>query len=327
MTATPTILDVARAAGLSTATVSRALSAPEKVAQKTREKVLKAVKAVNYRPNMLARNLRSDRSFTVLVLVPGIENPFFGKVTAGIESAAWKRGYSVFLGDTRDSREREKHYSALVETRLADGVIQLSPDYDHNEAPPYPLVHACGCELTEAPSVRIDNAGATKELVEHLVSKGHRRIALITGPVTNPHTIDRLSGYRQGLDGAGIEFDPELVVNGNFSMASGAAAAAAILSINPRPTAIVSMNDEMAIGAIQAFHQKGVSVPGDIALTGFDGIGFAAHSTPPLTTIEQPANEMGEKACDLLIDWIESGKGDESVHVLPHRLIVRESSV
>lgn len=321
-----TILDVARAAGLSTATVSRALSSPEKVAQKTREKVFKAVETVNYRPNMLARNLRSDRSFTVLVLVPGIENPFFGKVTAGIESTAWRRGYSVFLGDTRDSREREQHYSALVETRLADGVIQLSPDYDHAETPPYPVIHACGCELTEAPSVRIDNAGATRELVDHLLAKGHRRIAVITGPVANPHTIDRLSGYRQGLEAAGIAFDPQLVVTGDFSMASGAAALPVILAMSPRPTAILSMNDEMAIGAIEALHQHGVDVPGAMAVTGFDGIGFAAHSTPPLTTIEQPAGAMGEKACELLIDWIETGKGDESVHVLPHRLIVRESS-
>jgi LacI family repressor for deo operon, udp, cdd, tsx, nupC, and nupG len=322
-----TILDVARVAGLSTATVSRALRAPEKVAEKTRERVFEAVKAVNYRPNMLGRNLRSDRSFTLLVLVPGITNPFFANVTSGIEATAWQRGYSVLLGDTRDSREREEHYSQLVESRLADGVIQLSPDYDGKKsALPYPLVHACGCELTEAPSVRIDNAGATREVVEHLVAGGHRRIALISGPELNPHAIDRLSGYRQGVEQAGLEFDPKLVIPGNFSIGSGVRAVASILEMSPRPTAIVSMNDEMAIGAIQALVRAGLSIPGDMAVTGFDGISFAEHSTPALTTVIQPAEEMGAKACELLIDWIEGKQRDEAVHILPHRLVIRESS-
>lgn len=320
------ILDVAKASGLSTATVSRALRSPDKVTPETRAKVLKAVKDVDYRPNMLARNLRSDRSFTVLVLVPGLTNPFFAQVTAGIEATAWRRGYSVFLGDTRDSPEREKHYAQLVETRLADGVIQLSPDPEARQRSSYPMVHACGCERTPAPSVRIDNAGATRELVDLLVAKGHRRIALISGPTANAHTIDRLKGYRQGLEAAGIPFDPDLIVVGNFSMSSGAAAAGEILQMSPRPTAVVSMNDEMAIGALQTFHREGVRVPDDIAITGFDGIGFAAHCTPALTTIVQPAMEMGATACDFLIDRIEGKSSEEGVKVLPHTLVERESS-
>lgn len=324
-----TILDVAKAAGLSTATVSRALTSPEKVAERTRERVFEAVKAVNYRPNMLARNLRSDRSFTLLVLVPGIANPFFANVTAGIEATAWRRGYSVLLGDTRDSRDREEHYLQQVEMRLADGVIQLSPDYsgeNGRRSLPYPLIHACGCELTEAPSVRIDNAGATAELVTHLSSLGHRRIALVCGPEMNPHAIDRLSGYRRGLEWANIAFDPELVVPGDFSMTSGFKAIERILEISPRPTAILSMNDEMAIGAIQGLAKVGLSVPDDMAVTGFDGIAFAEHSTPALTTIVQPAEEMGARACEILIDQVEGNGHDDTVHVLPHKLVVRESS-
>lgn len=324
-----TILDVARVSGLSTATISRALRHPEKVAAETRERVLKAVAEVDYRPNMLARNLRTDRSFTVLVLVPGITNPFFASVTAGIEATAWRRGYSVLIGDTRDSREREEHYAQLVETRLADGVIQLSPDYlpeDQRRVVPYPVVHACGCELTEAPSVRIDNAGAARELVSHLIGRGHRRIGVISGPEGNPHAIDRLKGYRDALDAAGLPFDAGLVEYGNFTMESGAHAARVLAAQGDRPTALFSMNDEMAIGALQALSQTGLSVPGDMAVAGFDGIKFAAHAIPPLTTVAQPGMEMGAVACELLIDRIEGKSQDASVHVLPHTLIIRDST-
>lgn len=323
------IVDVAKAAGLSTATVSRTLRSPDKVAEETRARVMRAIEQVAYRPNMLARNLRTDRAFSILVLVPGIANPFFAKVTAGIESIAWQRGYAVFLGDTRDSREREEHYEQLVETRLADGVIQLSPDYDVDASrprPSYPVVHACGCELTEAPSVRIDNAGAAGELIDHLVARGHRRIATITGPSSNPHAIDRLKGYREALARAGIGYDPSLVRVGDFSMTSGSERAAELLALDPRPTAIFCMNDEMAIGAIQAVAAAGMRAPQDIAIAGFDDINVAAHSTPSLTTISQPAEAMGAKACELLIDRIEGKAVEDIVHVLPHTLVVRNST-
>jgi LacI family repressor for deo operon, udp, cdd, tsx, nupC, and nupG len=324
-----TILDVARVSGLSTATISRALRNPEKVAAETRERVLKAVREVDYRPNMLARNLRTDRSFTVLVLVPGITNPFFASVTAGIEATAWQRGYSVLIGDTCDSREREAHYAQLAETRLADGVIQLSPDYvpeDQRRPLPCPVVHACGCELTAAPSVRIDNAGAARELVEHLLARGHRRIGVISGSRENPHAIDRMKGYRQAMQAAGLGLDEALIQYGDFSMESGARAARALAALPQRPTALFSMNDEMAIGALQALAQAGLSVPGDMAVSGFDDIKFAAHTIPPLTTVAQPGTEMGAKACEILLDRIEGKNQDNEVHILPHRLILRDST-
>lgn len=324
-----TIRRVAEASGLSTATVSRALRFPDQVAEGTRARVLRAVEELGYRPNLLGRNLRSERAFALLVLVPGIANPFFASVIAGIEETAAKRGYAVLLGDTRDSRERELHYTQLVESRLADGIIQLSPDYVRDEnarKPSYPVVHACGCELTAAPSVRIDNVGAAREVVAHLMAKGHRRIAAISGRTDNPHANDRLDGYRQALGEAGIAFDAGLVRHGDFSMASGLAAARELIALDDRPTAIVCMNDEMAIGAIQALFKAGLAVPGDIAVAGFDDIDFAAHCTPALTTVAQPAEAMGARACELLIDAIEHKRDDHSVHILPHTLVIREST-
>lgn len=324
------IREVARVSGLSTATVSRALKNPEIVAEATRERVLKAVKEVNYRPNMLARNFRSERSFALLVLVPGISNPFFSKVLQGIENAAQERGYSVLIGDTRDNPQREDQYLNLISSRLADGLIQLSPDYVDGDGNPrhfdFPVVHACGCELTPAPSVRIDNRGAARELVEHLIGKGHRRIAVISGPEGNPHAIDRVAGYREALEAAGITFDPSLLRNGKFTMASGAEAAASLLTLAELPTAIFSINDEMAIGAIQALSQHGLKIPEDMAVVGFDDIDFAAHSYPPLTTVRQPAEEMGAKACEVLIDQIERNDEHNSVQVLQHLVVLRESA-
>jgi LacI family transcriptional regulator, repressor for deo operon, udp, cdd, tsx, nupC, and nupG len=324
-----TIMDVARAAGLSTATVSRALRSPGIVAEATRERVMRAVEQVQYRPNLLARNLRTDRSFAILVLVPGIANSFFSDVIAGIESVAWRHGYSVFLGDTRDSREREQHYEQLVDNRLADGVIQLSPDYGFEERRAqvtWPVVHACGCDLTEAPSVRIDNVGAAKEMVDHLVASGNRRIGAICGPRTNPHAMERLAGYRLGLDFHDIAFDRDLVRYGDFSLGSGHARAEELIGLATAPTAIFCMNDEMAIGAIQAIRASGRDVPGDVAVAGFDDIAFAAYATPSLTTIAQPARAMGEQACTILIDRIERKDDTDRIVVMPHTLRIRDST-
>jgi len=323
------IREVARIAGVSVATVSRALSHPEKVSETSRQRVKEAIDKVNYRPNMLARNFRSARSYSLVVLVPDISNPFFALVIRSIELQAQKKGYSVLLGDTQDSSSREQDYIRLVETRLADGVIQLRPMSDHfhdSSSFNFPYLHLCATESTPGPCIRIDNVAAFENMVEYLVSLGHTRIGLITGLKGNPHTIDRLKGYKSALKKAGIAYDEELVAEGEYLIWSGVNAANKLCKLKDRPTAIACMNDEMAIGAIQALKSNGLQVPADVSVTGFDDINYARYCDPPLTTIAQPSEDMGSIAVDLLLRLINGEKLDEEEHVLPYDFIVRKST-
>lgn len=323
------IREVARIAGVSVATVSRALSSPEKVSDASIKKVKDAIAKVNYRPNMLARNFRSARSYSIVVMVPNISNPFFGNIIRSVELKAQKLGYSVLLGNTQDQQDREKEYVKLAETRLADGIIQLRPFQDEDsilQGATFPYVYLCTTESTPGPCVRIDNVAAVERVMEHLFKLKHRRIGLITGPNENPHTVDRMKGYRQALEKAGINFDPSLIAEGEYTTWSGADAAAQLCNVANRPTAIVSMNDEMAIGAIQALRSRGLSIPQDISVTGFDNIDYSRYCDPPLTTVGQPTDEMGAKAVDLLVRLINGENLSEEKYVFPFEFEQRQST-
>lgn len=323
------IRDVAKAAGVSVATVSRALSNPEKVSPASIDKVHKAIEQVGYRPNMLARSFRSARSYAVVVLVPDITNPFFSEVIRAIEDRAQQKGYAVLLGDSRGQPEREKEYIRRVETRLADGIIQLRPD-EADKANVIPddiaWVNACGCESTLGPRVRIDNRGAARSLVDYLISLGHTRIGVISGLKDNPHTTDRMAGYKEGLEAAGIAFDKSLIAEGDFTTWSGLSAAQHFCSMKNRPTAVFCMNDEMAIGAIQTFKANGLRVPEDISVAGFDDISYARYCDPSLTTIAQPAEEIGKLAMDMLLRLIEGEPLAQEEAILPAEFVLRKST-
>lgn len=323
------IRDVARLAGVSVATVSRALSNPEKVSAESLEKVHTAIASVGYRPNMLARNFRSARAYTVVVLVPDIANPFYSLFIRALEDRAQQKGYAVLLGDTRGTPEREIEYIRRVETRLADGIIQLRPSSEksqNNIPPDIPCVNACGCEYTTGPGIRIDNRAAAKTMVDYLISLGHRRIGVISGLKDNPHAMERLEGYKLALEEAGIPFERDLIAEGDFTMWSGLNAAFQFCNMTDRPSAIFSMNDEMAIGAMQTFKNQGLKIPEDISVTGFDDIAYAKYSDPSLTTISQPAEEMGKMAMDMLLKVIEGEPLSQRECVLPTEFIIRKST-
>ncbi|MFO1389532.1 LacI family DNA-binding transcriptional regulator [Cellvibrio sp.] len=323
------IRDVARIAGVSVATVSRALSMPEKVSPDSLAKVHSAIAQTGYKPNMLARNFRSARSYAVVVLVPDIANPFYSLFIRALEDRAQQKGYAVLLGDTRGTSERELEYIRRVETRLADGIIQLRPSSEksQNNIPPnIPCVNACGCEYTTGPAIRIDNRSAAKTMVNYLISLGHRRIGVISGLKDNPHAIDRLEGYKEALAEAGIPFEKDLIAEGDFTMWSGLNAAFQFCNMKNRPTAIFSMNDEMAIGAMQTLKNQGIRIPEDMSVTGFDDIAYAKYSDPSLTTISQPAEEMGKMAMDMLLKVIEGEPLSQRECVLPTEFIIRKST-
>ncbi|WHI53275.1 LacI family DNA-binding transcriptional regulator [Microbulbifer sp. MLAF003] len=327
------IREVARRSGVSVATVSRALKDPQMVSPRTRERVLKAVEEAGYRPNLLARNFSSGKSFAVMVLVPNIANPFFSRVIRGIEKAAQDQGYSVLLGDTKGDSTNEQFYAGMALTNQADGVIQLGSRYpfaekDANLAASVPLVNACEriVEDDRYPVVELDNHGAAQEVARHLMEMGHRRIGVITGPSQSPIVRDRLSGFYDALKKRGLGLDPEMVVHGEFTMTSGQEGAETLLSTPRRPTAIFCMNDEMAIGAVHQVKRMGLRVPEDVSVTGFDNIEFSQFTDPPLTTINQPAEELGRYAMETLRLIIDGKPLKSSRTILPFELVEREST-
>ncbi|MGL1956633.1 MAG: LacI family transcriptional regulator [Colwellia sp.] len=325
-----TIRDVAKEAGLSTGTISKALSAPKTVSPKNLIKVQAAIKKLNYKPNMLSQKFRNKQSNTIIILVPDIANLFFAQVISGIEYVAQKQGYSVLLGDTRDDIKREQEFVNMVETRLADGIINLRPYIEGDSLLPNKdvvAVSAGSCENTPYPSVRIDNAGASERVVDYLVSLGHTRIGIITGLAKNPHTIDRFSGYKKALEKAGLAFDEALVFEGDFNYWSGLNASEYFYRMKDKmPTAIFSMNDEMAISAIKGFINHGLRIPEDLSITGFDDRNVSRYLNPALTTVAQPAEKIGEKSAELLLQLIKGNKPHQTEFVLPYDFVIREST-
>jgi LacI family repressor for deo operon, udp, cdd, tsx, nupC, and nupG len=328
------IYEVAKRAGVSTATVSRVLSRPSVVAPRTRRKVLQAVERLGYAPNSAAKNLRTLRSGKLLVTVPDISNPFFSLILQGIEEAAHRAGYAVLLGDTQHNKKREERYALMLKRKEADGLIFLGHRLPREAAS---LVRAAsprcapvvnGCEFSPrlgVPSVHIDNAKAAYEALDHLYSLGHRRIGAITGPLVSPLSRDRLRGATSRAKAAGAI--PDLVVlHGDFSIESGVAAAEQLLSKKNPPTAVFCFNDEMAMGVVETARQRGLRVPEDLSVVGFDDIRFARYMDPPLTTIAQPMREIGEGTVRLLLDILRGNAIAPVSVTLPHKLVIRATT-
>ncbi len=324
-----TIRDVSRIAGVSVATVSRTLSKPDKVSEKTRQIVQEAIEKTNYKPDILARNFRTRKSSTVVVLVPDIANPFFSRVIRGIEQSAQKMGYAVLLGDTQGLRDREITYANMVKTSQADGIIQLDchiPFEDKNDRSA-PIVNACDCVRgTDMPTVQLDNIAAAEKMANHLISLGHKNIGVISGPENSTITNDRLRGLKKALENAGLEYSPSNRMYGDYSIHSGAMAAVELLEKENPPSAIFCMNDEMAIGAIRQTKKMGLNVPGDISISGFDDINFAEFCDPPLTTISQPAEEFGTNAMTMLFELMNGTEPENKNIYLPFELVIRNST-
>ena len=325
---------VAKRAGVSTATVSRVLSRPDVVAPGTRLKVLKAVEHLGYTPNSAAKHLRTRRSGKILVTVPDISNPFFSLILQGIEDAAQREGYAVLLGDTQHNETREERYALMLRRQEADGLIflghrlpRIAAELIRLMAPRCaPVVN--GCEFSPnlgVPGVHIDNAQAASEAMDHLYGLGHRRIGVITGPLDSPLSLDRLRGTTSCAQLHGAEASL-VVMTGDFSIASGSAAAEQLLDRADRPTAVFCFNDEMAIGVIDAARRRGVTVPRQLSVIGFDDIRFARHVDPPLTTIAQPMRDIGHGTVRLLLEILGGRESRPPSVTLPHALIVRAST-
>ena len=330
------IYDVARRAGVSTATVSRVFSQPDVVAPATRSKVLAASTHLRFTPNVAAQLFRAQRTSKIVVTVPDISNPFFSLILQGIEDAAQREGYSVLVGDTQHAAKREERYALMVTRKEADGLIFLGHRLPREAATLIdamsprcaPVVN--GCEFSprlRVPSVHIDNARAAYGAMDHLYGLGHRRIGIVTGPLVSPLSRDRLNGATACAKKRKATRD-FVIMNGDFSIESGAAAAERLLGRRVLPTAIFCFSDEMAMGALEVARRLGIDVPRQLSVVGFDDIRFARHTVPPLTTVAQPMRQIGEGTVRLLLQILSESDGSEwpeSV-TLPHTLVVREST-
>ncbi|NRF90388.1 LacI family DNA-binding transcriptional regulator [Paenibacillus frigoriresistens] len=326
-----TIKDVAKLAGVSTATVSRVLRENYSVKKETTIKVLEAVKALNYEPNILGRYLRTNETKTVFVVIPDISD-FFSNVLRGIEVVAKENGYQVLLGNTQFIQEREYEYLKLLQQNKTDGMIlltsQTNKDQINELADQYPVVLACDYwEGSKVPMVSIDNISSARKATEYLIRQGHKRIAHITGRLNIINSRDRLTGYKQAVEEYQL-YDPLLIQigEGDFSYESGFQLAQKLLALELPPDAIFAANDEMAIGAVKAIKKNSLKVPDDIAVIGFNDIHIASVFEPALTTISQPMYKIGETSMKMLLKLMNQEPLLKRQLLLEDKLVVRETT-
>jgi LacI family repressor for deo operon, udp, cdd, tsx, nupC, and nupG len=319
------IKQVARAAEVSVATVSRALQMPDVVAPETLERVLAVIKELGYTPNAQARNLRTAKTKLVVVIAPDIASPFYAEVIQGVEEVAHNHGYSVMVGDTQFDRRREQDYAQFLASRQADGMITLLPHLPlFRQEGPLPIVNACEYVPDEAvTSVQADNLAGAEAATDYLLSLGHRAIGFVSGPASSPISVDRQLGYRAALQGWNIEPSLALEAAGDYSPESGIAAVEALFGRGVKFTALFCANDEMALGAISALRGRGLRVPQDVSVIGFDDIRLARYFDPPLTTVSQPMAEIGRSAMNLLLEKLADPNTPLRRQVLPTHLVVR----
>ncbi|MGR3714331.1 MAG: LacI family DNA-binding transcriptional regulator [Shimia sp.] len=332
---TPKVVDVARLAGVSTATVSRVLNDPSKVTQTTRDAVLAAVKETGYRVNRAARNLRTNTSRSILALVPNLSNPFFSNILSGLERELNAEDYSLLVTDSGDAGLTADQMDRLIAAGQADGLIVLDGSITASDVaevqdnnPSCPMIFACEwVNDVNCPSVRADNVGGVQILVDHLWQNGHRRFGHVTGPAANILSNVRRTAFEQRVQELGGEIRPSWVVQGDFSIAAGGRAADTILDMTDAPTAWICASDQIAFGLIAGLTRGGIEVPTQVSVTGFDNIEMTEVFNPPLTTIHQSRNKMGQQAARSILELIRGQTGNSpQVHILPVHLVDREST-
>ncbi|MHD0396452.1 LacI family DNA-binding transcriptional regulator [Staphylococcus simulans] len=323
------VKDVARLAEVSTATVSRVLTNTGNVSEKNRKKVLDAVEKLKYYPNSIGRQLRKMETKTILVVVPDITNSFFSNILRGIENTAGEKGYQVLLGDTQN-KKADDYFKYLYEKQV-DGMILLTSKlsigtlkdiYDK-----FPVVLACETiTALDIPTVSINNIEAAETVTEYLIQLGHKNIVHATGPLDGILGKNRLLGFENKMRQYNYPIPKENIIEGDFSLESGYKIAEHILSMKDRPTAVFTANDEMAIGVIKVLKERGIRVPADISVVGFDNIKLAEIVAPELTTYSQPNYEIGVKAMELLLEIIDKKEIEGKSVILNGKLIERDST-
>jgi LacI family transcriptional regulator len=325
-----TIRDVAARAGVSTATVSRAMNGQPGIRPETRERVATAIRELGYRANSFARGLVTGSLKMVGLILPDISNPFFPALSRGVEDAAHTAGYSVIVGNADNIPDREAEYIGLMHERGIAGLIIVISGLQNalqEVAQKVPIVLVDRrFDGFPASSVSTDHRSGASLATRHLIDRGHRRIAHLGGPSGVGPATERLRGYLDEMESAGLPVEPGWVSSGPFSFESGYHRMSRSLAQGVDVTAVFAADDLLAIGALQACRDRQVQVPSSLAVVGFDDILLARLVCPPLTTILQPAYEMGHRAWDLLLERIQDPAAPVRDVVIQPRLIVRESA-
>lgn len=323
--------DVARLAGVSYQTVSRVINNHPHVAPGTRARVQQAIQQLGYRPNAIARGLASHRTRTLGLITADFSDYFFTQVIIGAEREARQAGYFIMLGSTEKNMQEEPEYIRLFSQYCVDGFLFARPSTEADSRHLLTLIRSGVPLVTTAyylPGepmnvVDIDNVDGGYRATRHLIELGHWRIAHITGPITWRSARDRWQGYRQALEEANIPYEEQLVAHGDWSLHSGYMAAQTLLQRGGDFTALFSANDQMAIGAMRAFREAGRRIPDDVALIGYDDIPMSEYTSPPLSTMAQPMQQVGRLAAQILIQRIEQPSLPPTEILLQAQLVCR----
>ena len=324
-----TLLDVARQAGVSPSTVSRILNGTARVSDDKRDAVLAAIAHMKFAPNQMAQGLKKGRSMTIGIVVQDISSPFFDESLRGVDDGLKGTGYASVIVSGHWNAQEEEDRIRLLLARKVDGIILLSGRMSDETvlgfAGQRPIVSTGRALNTRsALGFKMDNEYGAYLAVHHLIELGHRKIAFISGPANNIDAAERLAGYTRALAEAQIALDDHLIVEGNYHEASGMLAMNRLFETHQQFTAVFAANDLSAYGARLALYRKGIRVPDDISLVGFDGLPGSSYTTPPLTTIRQPLYDIGRIATQALLRIINGE--DTRSEVPPLELIVRETT-
>lgn len=324
------IKDIAREAGVSHSTVSRALADSPLVKPATKERIHRLAISMGYSPNTVARSLVRRRTETLGLVVSTVADPYVAEVVRGIEETAFDNGFGVLLCESSNNRDREIAAVKMLREKRVDGIVVSAstvgdfymPLLDELHIPIVLVNREQGTEY--AYSIVTDDIHGGALAVEHILNFGHRRIGLITGPEHSQSSSNRLQAYRETIESRGIVFEPDLVAHGDGRTDGGFTGAEALISISQPPTAIFCYNDLTAIGAIRAVKKHGLRVPQAVSIVGFDDIPFAEFIDPPLTTVRQHRYTMGRLATEMILDLL-NGRSPEANIYMKGDLVVRES--
>ncbi|KAF0857397.1 ribose operon transcriptional repressor RbsR [Pantoea dispersa] len=327
-----TMKDVARLAGVSTSTVSHVINNNRFVSEQVRDRVEQAIRELNYAPSALARSLKIKQTRTIGMLLTASSNPFYSEVVRGVENSCYERGYSLILCNTEGDEERMNRSLETLMQKRVDGLLMMCtethlPSADIlNRYPSVPMVMMDWAPFEGRGDIIQDNALLGGELAtQYLIDRGYTRIACIAGPLDKTPARLRLDGFHQAMAASGLAVPPGYVVDGDFEFQGGFNAMNQLLALDPPPQAVFTSNDAMAVGVYHALYQAGLRVPQDMAVMGYDNIELARYLTPPLSTIHQPKDELGELAIDTLIHRMSDPDASQQMLVLTPELVERGS--